>query len=127
MIVSYTVNQSVRATDRQMVSGIFTIIMNILYGLNLRYYTGANIIKTELIRKTPMHTDGHFYMPSLIVRLVKQGYSYKHVPNRIRKSEGSNLYKLKNVISIVKEFIRLFIEVNIANRSKYNKKLVMLS
>ena len=61
-----------------MVSGIFTIIM-IYYMDNLHYYTGANIIKTELIRKTPMYTDGHFYMPSLLVRLVT-GVLCKHVP-----------------------------------------------
>jgi glycosyltransferase involved in cell wall biosynthesis len=122
MIVSYTINSNVRGIDRQILSNSFTLGMNLLFWLNMKYYTGANILRTDLIRSTPMYTDGFAYMPSLLTRLVKRGYSYKEVPNRIQPSGKTSIYKWKNVWSVIREIIRLFIEVNIADRGKYSKK-----
>jgi len=127
VVLSYTVNSNVRALDRQIISKLFTIGMNLLFCLNVPYYSGANIIKTKLLQSLPMRTAGFAYMPSIVVRVAKMGCVFRKVPMMIQKSGKSNIYKWKNVWSIIKEIITLFIEVNITKRSKFSKKPTMLN
>ena len=118
----YPTNAEIRPLIRQFISKSFTLVMNLLFRLDLPYYSGGNIIRTKLLQNTPIYTSGFAYMPSLLVRLIKSGCSYKIVKSTLRKSEKTTLFNLKNILSVFQEVSRLFIEVNITDRSKYLKQ-----
>ena len=127
LILSYTTNQEVRSLDRRFISKSFVNFMNFAYGLNLRYYNGGGIIRTELLRNLKMHTFGFAYMSSNLVRLVKSGYSYREVGIKLAPTKKTSAYKLKNIISVAKEIVRLYIEVNVMDRRGYNKTIRCLN
>lgn len=123
IILAYPMNPTIRSPDRRFISNSFTLMMNLLFCLDIPYYTGGNIIRTRLIRNLPIYTNGFGYMPSIIVRLVKSGYTYKPVGISLKRGHNqTKLYRLENMWSVVKEIIRLFMEVRFIDRTKYGKR-----
>ncbi len=124
LIISYTTNMEVRPRDRELISKAFTLYNNLVYGLDLQYYNGSNIIKTKLLKNLKMHTYGFAYSASNVVRLVKSGHSFIEVGVKIKAPTNSTkAYKAGNIISVAKEVVRLFCEVNLLDSQLYNKPI----
>lgn len=91
---------------RRAVSGIFVLVMNVLFGLNLKYYNGAFICKTALLKTIPIKSTGLAALAECIVRLLKKGASWKviyfvHVGRRYEQSKAFSLKSIKAVLSTV--------------------------
>ncbi len=121
MILTYSVNPEVRSLKRQIISNSFTILLNILLGLNLKYYNGVSlhrrdILKTLLEQQTP--TYGHGFNAELVATLVKSGYTYKEVPMYIRPRLGAGkAFEVKNVIRVLKTVASLFWKLRILRQT----------
>ncbi len=115
LIIPYTANTWVRPLSRRVVSRCFTILMNTLFGLRLRYYNGTCLIKAELLKRTPMTTRGFAYMAAILVRLIRSGASFTEVGVDItqRTSGRSKAFHPGNVFSVLSAILRLFWEVRI--------------
>jgi hypothetical protein len=103
------------------ISKIFVILINTLFGIRLTYYNGTCVIKSSLLKKVPMTTWGFAYMAGILVRLIRQGASFSEVGVDIqpRDTGKSKAFRLKNVISVVSAIVRLFWEVRVKDRSRY--------
>ena len=121
LILSYTVNMEVRKIFRRIVSGIFVKFLNAMFGLRLKYYNGICIHRTDLARKSVPTTFGFAFAAEMTIKLLKSGFSFVEVPIRIKPTDKSSAFKIKNIISVIKTIINLFWNVRI-KRNKISKK-----
>ena len=121
IVVPYTANPWVRPLSRRVVSRLFVMLMNMLFGLKLRYYNGTCVIKASLLKSVPMTTWSFAYMAAILVRLIRSGASYTEVGINIaqRTSGGSKAFMPGNVASVLGTIFKLFWEVRLRDRSRY--------
>ena len=119
IVTSYSVNYWIRPFSRQIISKIFTNLMNTLFNLNLKYYNGISVHKRELINQVQMTTYGFAYHAEILVRLIKSGYSFTEVGIYLKKREygASKAFSLKNIVSVLKTIARLLIDLYIKNKN----------
>lgn len=124
IIVPYTANLEVRPLSRQIVSKTFTGLLNFFFGLDLKYYNGTCVHKSSHIKAIPIKTHGFAYMATILVRAIKSGSSFTEIGVNIEHRSGgeSKAFAIKNVISVVTALVGLFFEVQVLERSKYNKR-----
>ena len=113
LILSYTVNMEVRKLFRRIVSNIFVKFLNAMFGLRLKYYNGICIHRTDLARKSVPTTFGFAFAAEMTIKLLKSGFSFVEVPIRIKPTDKSSAFKVKNIISVIKTIISLFWRINI--------------
>lgn len=118
IVIPYTSNTEVRRFSRRVVSRLFVILMNSLFGLGLTYYNGTCLIKSELLKKVPLKTWGFAYMASILVRLLRSGASFVEVGVEIqpRETGKSKAFAPKNIVSVLKAITGLFWEVRVLKR-----------
>ena len=99
VITSYPVNNRDRTFFRRTVSRLFVGLMNGVSRLNLRYYNGAFIAETTLVRSLKLHSNGLTVLAECMVKLIKAGHSYRQIPLKHtgRKAEKSKALTLKNL------------------------------
>ncbi len=109
VISSYVANPEFRSPARRFVSAAYVVIMNILFGLRLRYYNGFAIYRTDLVKKFRTSTQGFSFLAELLILLVKSGHSCVEVAthHRLRSHGKSNAFSLRNFLDIQKTLIRL--------------------
>ncbi len=109
VISSYVANPEFRSPTRRFVSATYVAIMNILFGLKLRYYNGFAIYRTDLVKKFRTSTQGFSFLAELLILLVKSDHSYIEVPthHRLRSHGKSNAFNLRNFLDIQKTLVRL--------------------
>lgn len=115
VVIPYTANPWARTSARRAISALYVQIVNLLFGLRLRYYNGTCFFRRELLSSVEMTTDGPAYMTEILVQLVKRpGISYVEVPMFIRfvATRPGNVLTWKNVVRIGKTFASLFWRVH---------------
>src|SRR3989338_6981452 len=82
--------------------------------VNIRYYNGHVLHKSEIIKSIPLTTDSFAYQIEALVRLLKSGYSYTEVGFniQIRVYGKTKTFRLKNVINVITTLFRLCREIN---------------
>ncbi len=122
-IVPYTSNSWVRPLWRRIVSRGFVLVMNFLFGLRLRYYTGTVVHRSQLVKAVPITTCGFAYQAEVLIRLIKSGHRYLEVgaPIRERPFGRAKFLTARNVLGWFKTIASLFWEIRIKGRRKYNR------
>ncbi len=108
IIITYPNNPEVREFKRRFVSRSFTILCNILFGLNLRYYNGLNILPRKYLQKITMECDNFTYMAEILVYLIKSGISYIEIPFGTKPSVGSSAFNFRSVLETFSTLASLF-------------------
>jgi dolichol-phosphate mannosyltransferase len=118
IIAPYFTNSSIRPKGRQIVSRLFTGLVNRIVGVNLRYFNGPCIHRRDLALAAMPATDGFAYMAVLLARLMSSGFSVREiaVPLGPRASGGSKAFRFKNVVSVVAALAGLFVELRVMRR-----------
>jgi dolichol-phosphate mannosyltransferase len=100
-----------RSFSRALPSKLFTFLVNLISGLNVRYFNGPSLIPVKLLREILLETDGHAFMAETIVRLTQRGYTFTEVgfEMRIRSKGKSKAFSLKNVRSVIKALSQLWL------------------
>lgn len=119
VVVSYTSNPEVRSRIRRTVSRYYTMMNNLLFNLNLRYYNGLCVYKREALLSLPKVENSFAFAAEILIRLLKSGASHIEVPARIRErpSGQSAAFALKNIAKVVSKISRLFWEIRIKNNT----------
>ncbi len=123
LVIPYTANTEVRPMSRRVVSRAFTILINSLFGLRLKYYNGTCVLKAKELKELKLTTWGFAYMASILVRLIRSGATYVEVGVDItqRETGSSQAFTIKNILSVVSAIAGLFIEVRLTDRAHYNR------
>lgn len=103
IITSYPVANHRRSLFRKTVSKTYVLLINGLFGLDLRYYNGPFVYKTSVLRNIPIRSTGLGVLSECLIKLLKKGYSYKAIPFEHvgRKSDKSKAFSLKGIVSVV--------------------------
>jgi glycosyltransferase involved in cell wall biosynthesis len=109
IVIPYVVNQGARTRFRQIASSGFTTILNLLFGLSVRYYNGAVLHRTRLVQAIDIGTDGFAYQAEALVKLIAGGATYAHCPVTIQERvEGrSSALRLKTQLEVGRTILRL--------------------
>lgn len=113
IITNYVSNPEVRAWSRRVVSRTFVGLMNLRFGLRLRYYNGTVLHRTEHVRSIGIHTDSFAYQAEALVKLLRAGHSYLEVPTPItmRAAGRTKAFRLKNLVGVGRALLRLHADV----------------
>ncbi len=117
VIITYIANPEVRPLSRRIISWFNVALLNLIFGLRLKYYH-LNFYRTEILKKIPTSTESYALMVELLVYAVKSGASYIEVPIFLRKREfgKSKALRSKNIINILKTYARLFWQIMILRK-----------
>jgi glycosyltransferase involved in cell wall biosynthesis len=121
VVIPYTANMHVRPPSRRVISRLFVLGMNTLFGLDLKYYNGTCLIKSGLLKKIPLKTWGFAYMAAILVRLLSSGASFVETGVDIsQRSKGrTKAFRVKNIVSVFSAIASLFWEVRVTGRTEY--------
>jgi glycosyltransferase involved in cell wall biosynthesis len=105
IIAGYITNTEIRPINRRILSSLFTLVMNRLTGLNLKYYNGMDLVRTKCLKLINIESNGYTWQAECIAKLIlMKNYTYKHIP-LILKDRGksqSNAVKPKNFLDVGK-------------------------
>ncbi len=117
IVIGYQADMSRRPFKRRLISKSFTIFMNFVFRLNLKYYNGTTVIPTHILREIEPNTDNFAYMAEILVILLKR-YRLPHIEvpfyTKGRRNYGNTkATEWENVVSIAKTIMRLLKEVEL--------------
>ncbi|MBI4667683.1 MAG: glycosyltransferase family 2 protein [Elusimicrobia bacterium] len=114
IVIAYHVALETRPRLRQILSTGFTLIMNLIFGFNIKYYNGPNVIKRCLLKRIPLTADDFAFMAEALVQLLQRGASYVEVGFKVqdRKYGQSKALKIFNIFNVAFSVARLFFRVN---------------
>jgi dolichol-phosphate mannosyltransferase len=119
MILSYP-EVDPRRKRRRWVSRTFTLTLNVLFNVRLRYYTGPCVYRAVVAKTLRPITQGSMIVPELLLRLIKAGETYIELPlqPKPRSSGQTKTFRPRNVASVVLSVGRLFVDIQILRRSR---------
>lgn len=114
MVIPYITDAKDKSFFRFLVSKGFTFLINILFGLNIRYYNGLVVHRKDILNQITITTNGFAYQAEALVKLLKNGYSYVEVgtPTIPREGGKSKALRLNNLYSVLKTILCLKRELN---------------
>ena len=117
VVVGYIKNPEIRPRSRRIISKVNVIILNLLFGFKLPYYH-LNFYRTDQLKKVPTSTVSYALMVELLVYLIASGADYIETPFFLRErlTGKSKALRLKNIINILKTYVRLFWQVRILKK-----------
>ncbi len=109
LVISYMRPTLKRSLLRRTLSRGFVFLMNSIFGLKLKYYIGAFICKTELLRSIPIRSTGLAALAECIIRLIKKGTEYRviYFEHAGRKNEQSKALTWRSFKSVIATIVNL--------------------
>jgi len=106
MIVPYTVDATYRPLVRRLISRAFTTLVNLLFGLRLKYYNHFVLHRRELVSSLTLRSDSHALEAEILVKLLKRGHSYVEVGHRDTPDteHETRAFGIPNVMGVAKFF-----------------------
>ena len=110
MVIPYTVNTEIRPMVRRFFSKAYTMLINALFGLRVKYFNGPVIHKRSLIQSVVIETDGFAYQTEALIKLLRQGRTYAEA-GMFLKERGygkSKAFNLRNIYRVLKTVSQLW-------------------
>lgn len=113
IVIPYQVNSHARPLMRRVGSWGFTVCINTLFKLHIRYYNGLVVHRTEFLRKISINTNGFAYQAEALLKLLKRGHSYVEVGTIVTERQGgrSRALQPKNLLSVLQTIYYLHHEI----------------
>jgi dolichol-phosphate mannosyltransferase len=104
--------RQIKTSVRFVISRAYTTLLNILFGLRLRYYNGLPVHRVDLVRAVEIKSDGFGFQGELLVKLLKSGCSFVQIGvDGAEKTKRSSALRLSSVINVAKTLTLLVWEV----------------
>jgi glycosyltransferase involved in cell wall biosynthesis len=110
MIIPYYVSSEGKSFYRRLISNAYTALVNLISGLQLRYYNGLAVHLRYNVMRWHSNTRGFGFQADIISLLLDQGFSFKEVPVKTierRDSGSSNALTFKNMLSVAHTLVDL--------------------
>lgn len=113
---------------KRMVSRTYTLLLNTLFGKNMRYYNGLTIYPATYLRHRLVHARGFGFQAEALLKAVASGYSFLEIalPIDEKNLPTAKSVTLPNSLDAVKTIIRLFIEFYIMGHRSSDKLKAVL-
>lgn len=104
--------RDIKTPFRYRLSSLYTALLNTLAGLDIGYFNGLPIHRTELLRSLDIRSDGFGFQGEILIKLIKAGHSYVQVPVRgAEKTQKSVAMRVSNWISVGRTLTILLREI----------------
>lgn len=116
IVLPYPVNSAVRGAARHLVSRLYVGLLNVLFGLRVRYYNGTVIHRTANLKGLPIKTSSFAYQAEILIKLLCAGKTFVEVPIRIdppKAGRRSRAFRWKNMVQVGRTLGELFLDVRI--------------
>lgn len=109
LIICYPDRGQRRSKLRILVSRLFVFGINIIFGLNLRYFNGPFIVKTAFVKNLSLKSVGFFIYAEMKIRLLRKGLTVKEISFKHtgRLHGRSKALSLPTLYKITKDVVRL--------------------
>ena len=115
IVVPYIANPEIRTLPRRLLSQVYVFILNVLFGLNLKYYNGHNVFPTKAVQGTRFG-PGFGFSAEILIQMLSRGHTCIQVPMIIRpRLRGkTKAFTIKNIGQVVGTIARLYYDVRIS-------------
>src|SRR5262245_24378409 len=102
IIIPVVTNSAVRARHRALASKGFTTLLNWLFWLDVGYYNGAVLQRTDRLHTIEIKTNSFAYQAEAVVKLIARGATYVHCDVSIqeRAAGRSSALSWKNQLAV---------------------------
>jgi len=110
IICGYIENVDFRPKSRQVISSLYTRLLNWIFKLDLRYYNGPQIHQTAWLKGLALRNSGFGFQAEVLIKAIRDGKSWFEVPVVYTERAGggaTKIFKLKNVLSVINTIFRL--------------------
>lgn len=110
ILIPYLASQKGRPLFRRFTSRAFVLIVNLLFGLRIRYYNGSVVHRTRLIQGIEIVTDSFAYQAEALIKLLRAGHTYEEIGYKSASYSGvfSHALKPRNLWGVLSAVARLF-------------------
>jgi len=110
VITSYATNPEVRLGYRRIVSTLYTQLVNLLFGFELKYYNGLTIYPVSFLRRHPPTTSGFGFQAQVLVYALAARLSVVEVGVPIEEDAGrrSRAITMRNIVSVGRTLVAMF-------------------
>lgn len=119
IVIPYVTNMNIRPIMRQLISSLFTLLLNLFFGLKITYYNAPVIHETKILRGVVQNPDsGHAYQAEILVKLLLSGASYVQVGYKMyeRSAGKTTAFKWRNIKRVVWTLVPLFWEIKVLKK-----------
>jgi glycosyltransferase involved in cell wall biosynthesis len=113
MVIPFVTNPQTRSHRRRVVSYCFTRLLNTLFGLDVPYFNGTVLHKTDLLRTVEIKTNGFAYQAEAVIKLIKRGATYTAVGVSIDESrkQRTTAFKPRNIYRVANSVVTIWRDV----------------
>jgi glycosyltransferase involved in cell wall biosynthesis len=116
IIIPHTMNSEIRPLGRRILSKTYTLLMNTLFGLKIKYFNGTVIHKRSVLQSIRIETDSFAYQAEILIKLIKKGHTYAETGMWLKPRVGdSKALRLKNITRVLKAIWQLFTQIHFKN------------
>ncbi len=113
IVIPWMVNlRRIKTPLRYALSRAYTSLLNLLFGLDLRYYNGLPVHRRENLRKITITSGGFGFQAEILVKLIKSGRTFAEVGvHGAERTNRSAALRMRNWISVARTFCNLIREI----------------
>ncbi len=113
-VLSYVLTD-LRGLFRRTVSRSLTILVNLLFRVRMRYFTGPCVYRTDVLQRQACISEGSIIVVEILLRMVKTGLPYVEIPlqPQARASGSTKTFRIRNLIAVSVSILRLFWDIQI--------------
>jgi len=104
LVITYSPDMSERELVRQFISAGYTKIMNIAFGLHLKYYNGYFISPSNAIKQLTLKSEGFTLFAEIKIKLIRKGIAFIEIPYEcgLRKYGTSKAFTPKGIFQTIR-------------------------
>ena len=121
LVVSYMQDMRHRSLPRKVLSRAYTGLLNVLFGLKLRYYNGCFLYKASVAQQLTLRSRGFGVLAECLVKMLRTKCSYKEVAfeHTGRRAGKSTAVSLRGFVSVAQTIYLLVCDIYfIQNKNK---------
>jgi dolichol-phosphate mannosyltransferase len=116
IVLPYPVNSAVRGLARHLISRVYVRLLNVLFGLHIRYYNGTVIHRTANLKGLSIKTSSFAYQAEILIKLLCAGKTFVEVPIEIeppKVGRRSRAFRWKNIVQVGRTLGLLFVDIRL--------------
>lgn len=115
MVVPFVCNKEVRPRLRNLLSYLYTSIINATFGTSFNYTNGTVLYRRHLLSDIRYRCSSFFFQTDVLIRLTKKGCLFAEVPYRLgsRKADKSKAISFSSLLQVIGGYLNLIKDVYI--------------
>ncbi|HAH33027.1 MAG TPA: hypothetical protein DCL44_12010 [Elusimicrobia bacterium] len=118
IVVPFVVNKKARPALRNLLSYIYTLVINLTFNTSFSYTNGTVLYRKCVLSGLNSRSTGFFYQTDILIRLAKKGYLFAEVPYSLgtRGAGESKAVSASSFLTVAKGYFRLFVDLYLRGR-----------